>query len=304
MRSAFRSEPLRVPVRTALCNLVRWFFKSSILEAFLLSRIIGRPLDILLRKLIPPVYLYKRGKLRFVQRHHINYALDISRLIDHAIFFDRIRDPGWANLFKYITQEMVVVDTGANIGYLSLHFARACPRGCVFAFEPDTDSYRDLQRNVALNSFKNINTFPLALGDQAGAAALYKIYANNPGANRILRGEPDELYASEMVTIVRMDDIAETLGIPRIDVWKIDVEGYEMAVLQGGIASIRKWRPILFIELVDANLREHGWSASSLVQYIEGIGYNVFDAKTMVPMDRSAPHGTDVLCLSKSAAPL
>jgi FkbM family methyltransferase len=291
-------------MRTVLYNFVRWFFKSPPLERFLLSRILGRPANAFFRKLIPPVYLYNRGKLRVVQRDHINYALDISRLIDHAIFFDRICDPGWANLLKCITQEMVVVDTGANIGYLTLHFARACPLGCVFAFEPDSDSYRDLQRNLALNSFRNIKTFSLALGDQSGTAALYKIYPRNPGANRILSGEPEEVYKSEMITVVKMDDIAESVGIQRIDVWKIDVEGYEMAVLQGGAESIRKWRPILFVELVDENLREHGWSASLLVQFIEGLGYNVFDARTMIPIDRNAPHGTDVLCLSKSVAPL
>lgn len=284
--------------------MVRRFFKIPLLESWLVSRILGRPIDILARAFIPPVYLYKPGKFRVVQRDNINYALDISRLIDHSIFFDRIRDQGWANLFRYIRPEMVVVDTGANIGYLTLNFARACVRGFVYAFEPDSESYRDLQRNVGLNSFRNISTFPLALGDITGTTVLYKIYPHNPGANRILSGEPDEPYRKEVVEIATLDGLVERAGIPRIDLWKIDVEGYEMAVLRGGLTSIRKWKPILFIELVDANLREHGWSGASLVQYVEALGYEVLDARTMVPIDRFAPHGTDVLCLSKTASSL
>ena len=107
-----------------------------------------------------------------------------------------------------------------------------------------------------------------------------------------------------MTGINKYDHPALDIALCLFDLLKIDVEGYEMAVLRGGFASIRKWKPILFIELVDANLREHGWSGASLVQFIEGLGYEIFDARTMVPIDRFAPHDTDVLCLSKTGASL
>lgn len=290
---------MSVSLRTTFFNLFRYFFKIPLLESFLLSRILDRPANIF-RKLIPPLHLYRPGKLRFVEREHLKYALDISRLLDHSIFFGIVNDPSWRNLLQCLSRDTVIVDAGANIGYLTLQFARACPDGFVYAFEPDSDNYRDLERNMGLNYFRNVKTYHVALGAKSGKETLYKIYPRNPGTNRILPAVPAGSYTSEMVKVATLDEVVEQTGISRIDLWKIDVEGYEMAALQGGITSIKKWKPTLFVELVDANLRQHGLTSLAVIEYIDSLDYEVLDARRMIPIDRSkSDHNTDIICFSR-----
>lgn len=301
MGTAFQNYPVRIRIRTRFYNLFRYFFKISLLESFLLYKILYKPRNIFY-KFIPPLYLYKPGSMRLVERNNLKYALDISRLLDHSIFFGVVNEPSWINLFKNLKSNSVVLDTGANIGYLSLHFAHVCPQGFVFSFEPDSENYRDLERNVQLNGFQNIKTFPLALGARSEKAILFKIHPRNPGANRILPIEPPHQSRWEWVEVNTLDEIVEEIGISKIDLWKIDVEGYEMFVLLGGSASIRKWKPTLFVELVEENLREQGYTALSLIEHIENLGYEVLDAKTMQAVERFKPdHHTDIICFSKSA---
>jgi hypothetical protein len=82
---------------------------------------------------------------------------------------------------------------------------------------------------------------------------------------------------------------------------KIDVEGFEIFVLQGAEKLLQRFKPILFIELAEVNLNEHGFTAKMLIEYVERLNYNVLDAKTMDPLDKLKPnHHTDMLCFSKS----
>jgi FkbM family methyltransferase len=299
MDSAIPSESVRLRFSTRFYNVFRYFFKIPLVESVLLSKILKKPRSIL-NKFIPPLYLYKRGSIRFVERDHIKYVLDISRLLDHSIFFGLIKEPAWVNLFKNLKRDAIIIDAGANIGYLSLHFARACPAGMVFSFEPDSDNYSNLETNVRLNDFQNIKTFPLALGAKTEKAILFKMYPKNPGANRILPVNSEKLCQREWVDVTTVDEIIENVGISRIDLLKIDVEGYELFVLMGARAAIMKWKPTLFVELIEANFRQQGYTAISLLEYIESLGYEVVDAKTMLKLDRTmTDYHTDLICFSK-----
>lgn len=299
MDTAILSDSVRLRFSTRFYNLFRYFFKIPLVESVLVSKILKKPRSIL-NKFVPPLYLYKRGSIRSVERDHVKYVLDISRLLDHSIFFGLIKEPAWVNLFKNLKRDAIIIDAGANIGYLSLHFARACPGGLVFSFEPDTDNYSDLERNVRLNGFQNIKTFPLALGKKSEKAILFKMYPNNPGANRILPVTPKKQCQCELVDVMSLDEITEQVGISKIDLLKIDVEGYELFVLMGARASIMRCRPTLFVELIEANFREQGYTALSLVEYIESLGYEVYDARTMKRLAPSmTDYHTDVICFSK-----
>lgn len=70
----------------------------------------------------------------------------------------------------FLPKNAVVLDIGANIGIWSRHLSRACPDGCVFAFEPSQQTFQLLLENC--KHFRNIHPFCIALSDMAGKTFL------------------------------------------------------------------------------------------------------------------------------------
>lgn len=292
---AYKKYPFPVPARVRFFNLFRYFFKIKFLENFLVNQI-NRGNN-WWKKLAPPLYFYSPNTNRNAERNGIKYFLDLSCLIDYSIFFRMLKEPSWENLFKVLQPDFVILDVGANIGFHTLNFARICSKGFVHAFEPDNKSFKTLSANIELNNFRNVAVHPIALGAKDEKLPFYKLYINNPGANRILAHAPSSHFGQQQVDVRTCDHIADELMLQRLDLIKIDVEGFELFVLQGATNTINKYRPILFVELAEKNLQEHSLSSLDLINYIERLGYQVTDAKTMTPIDRSIQnHHTDILC--------
>ena len=124
-----------------------------------------------------------------------------------------------------------VYDIGANVGLYSVLLATAVgERGEVIAFEPDGESYAHLQRNLKLNGLLNVRIFRAALGETSGKVKLY--LGEIAGPARLTRPcTSDRQY--ELVKLMEGDALREmeNLRVPRVV--KIDVEGYEYAVIRG-----------------------------------------------------------------------
>jgi len=293
---AYKSYPFRVPVRVRFFNLFRLLFRITPLERFLVRQVgAGHRFW---RRLIPPLYFYPTGSVRAVEREGIRYRLDISHELEYSIYFGVVADQAWDNLFRNLRKDLVIVDAGANIGYLTLQFAIRGRARWVHAFEPDSETFHKLARNVALNRPCPVSLHRVALGSREGEAELYRLYRHNPGTNRILTRKPESSLSSETVPVITLDSLDEKgLFEEGIDLIKIDVEGFERFVLEGAEQVIRKYRPVLFVELVDDNLIMQGVSGQSVVDLIRNFGYDVLDAKTMKPLVDADRYATDVYCL-------
>ena len=295
----YKTYPFTIPLRVKFFNIFRSLFTIPALEGLLISKLSNSRKG--WERLIPPLYFYPHGTVRKAERAGLWYELDVSRLIDHSIFFYKLNEPTWDVLFRYIKEDSYVIDVGANIGFLSMQFASRCSKGKVFSFEPDAQNFENLKRNIELNNFDNVSIYKNALGATAETVTLYKIFENNPGANRILFTKPDVPHQQERIDVLVLDKIAGDFNIPRVDVMKIDVEGFEIFVLQGATQMISKWRPVLFVELAEVNLRQHGFTAVALVEFIEQLWYDVRDARTMQAVDKfKTDYHTDIICFPQS----
>jgi len=297
----YKAYPFKIPLRVKFFNIFRSLFTVSSLEGFLISKLSkGRKGW---ERLIPPLYFYTKGSVRKAERNGFKYELDISRLIDHSIFFYKLNEPTWDVLFKHLKEDSYVIDVGANIGFLSLQFAHSCSKGMVFSFEPDSQNFRNLKKNIELNQVDNIRIYKNALGAKAETVTLYKLFENNPGANRILFTKPGTPHQEESIDVLVLDQIVDDFNISRVNVIKIDVEGFEIFVLQGAMNMIAKCRPVLFVELAEVNLRQHGYTSVSLVEFIEQLEYDVMDARTMKAIDKlKTDYHTDIICFPKNKA--
>lgn len=136
-----------------------------------------------------------------------------------------------------LSRGMVVIDVGANIGYYLLLFQSIVKsEGEIMCFEPEPDNFNELSLNNDLNNFKNVQLYPYAVGNKIG-------YIN------ISRGINAKIVESKNISlkvpIIKLDEFINR----KVDLLKIDVEGYELEVLNGSFNLISKYKPILFIEI-------------------------------------------------------
>ena len=143
---------------------------------------------------------------------------------------------------KLLRKRMTVLDVGANIGWYTLAAGAAVgPEGRVLAFEPEPSNLSLLEKSIQLNSFENINVFPQALSDREGSETLH-LSKNNLGAHSI-----SSVVGPESITVpsTTLDKVLEKLGIDKIDILKVDVEGAEPQVIVGGEESLKNTEHIL-----------------------------------------------------------
>ncbi len=146
-----------------------------------------------------------------------------------------------AHLTKTIKKGDTVFDIGANIGiYTILASKLVGPRGKVYAFEPDPENYRLLIKNIKLNKLENVVAVKSALGDKTGRVRFYQDISN-PGESSLA-----ELYRANryMVSITTLDKFCSTNHIKRIQIIKMDVEGGEIDILNGGKKVLEKMKNI------------------------------------------------------------
>ena len=149
-----------------------------------------------------------------------------------------------------------VLDIGASYGYFSVLFSRLIgSEGCVYAFEPDLDSFNRLMNNLSSNNCSNV--FPINCGlSNFDGFAHFKSISMEPWTSTIIctpmlddSRSNTELDSQTIVSVSKLDNMAPFFIKNGIHLIKIDVEGEEFYVLEGGRILILQFRPDLIIEL-------------------------------------------------------
>jgi FkbM family methyltransferase len=172
-------------------------------------------------------------------------------------------------LFALVSNGYDILDIGSNIGFTVLSMAQLSIKGKVIGFEPDRLNYERCLININQNNFGNINLYNIGLGSEDMSIPMEVRTEFNRGGNRVaLNGK------GEIIEVKKLDNLFPSLNISKVDLVKIDVEGYELHVLQGAKKLLQQFKPTLFIELSDDNLRYHGGSAKELIEFLVRTGYS------------------------------
>jgi len=202
-------------------------FKWNVLEDLLISELMGD--YFFWKKLVPPEYLYKKNSWRNAVRNDIHLRLNISNVVDHEIYFN-LYDRSFNKFIEKFDHANIIWDVGANIGWTVLQFWKQFPNAKIFAFEPSSSNRQRLNENIKLNN-ATITIVPYGLGDKQGNFKLYAVLDSNPCMKRIL--EDGENLSFEEIEVVKGDTFWNEMGRPKVYILKIDVEGFELAVLNG-----------------------------------------------------------------------
>jgi len=140
-----------------------------------------------------------------------------------------------------------IIDIGANIGLTTAIFAKIRPDDTVYAIEPSSKAFNDLTATIAVNALGNVRASHIGLGATSGRLMLNEDPSNSSAANFSSEGFLED-GDSRGVDVQTLDDFCSLHDI-RPHFLKIDVEGFELNVLRGGLRVIRECSPILFIEM-------------------------------------------------------
>ena len=186
-------------------------------------------------------------------------------------------------LQKILFRGAVVVDVGANIGVYSEFLSRCVgPEGSVHSFEPCPDNFMRLR--CATRKLPNVNLCPAAVGERSGETMLYvsddlnvdhRAYVTEGNARRALQ-----------VGMVALDDYFKSGQ--RVDLLKLDVQGYELHALQGAKRILNENREIkLLLEFWPYGLKQVGVNWDELIEMLEGFAMNVMfvRADSLIPFE-------------------
>jgi FkbM family methyltransferase len=188
---------------------------------------------------------------------------------------------------RFVKTRDVVWDVGANLGVLGVAAAvKSGAGGRVLCVEPDLMLAQLIRKTAARlpASCARLDTLPVAVADASGIAEFHiaeRGRASNALAQFKGRSQMGGVRDRQLVPVVRLDDLLSVSGPPSFV--KIDVEGAEAVILDGGSRLLREARPIVYIEVEEKN-------AERVTSQFHEAAYDLFDpsrdGETMCPVSQ------------------
>ncbi len=225
--------------------------------------------------------LMGRGARAEVRRGGICWALDLTEGIEFAIYLTGAFEPATRDACqRYLPPGGVALDVGANMGAHTLAMAlRVGAQGIVVAAEPTASAFRRLSRNLELNpnlaAAVRARRVMLVADDAARLApALYASWPLSPDP-RAHHRHLGVAMPTDGAVCRRLDDLVAAERLDRLDLVKIDVDGYELDVLEGARATLASYKPSIVFEFSPYTLQERGRSAAELLAILRDHGYDI-----------------------------
>jgi FkbM family methyltransferase len=165
-----------------------------------------------------------------------------------------------------------IVDIGAQSGLYSL-YAKYLPKSQFYSFEPFPESYKVLNDNIQLNGIMNVKTYNIGLSNYKGECVLNTSKSHN--GLHTLGSKPLRFtdIVPMKINVDTLDNLFYENDIP-VDFIKIDTEGWEYFILQGGEKTIQKYKPFIQMECSKTNMKQCNVDVSEFERYIiDTMGY-------------------------------
>ncbi len=206
------------------------------------------------------------SRLVFYVHHRDAIGRHIAKYGAHEPLLTR-----WLGEYLARARPGLFVDIGANIGWHALHAARYPNVDSVVAFEPDPFNFALLERNSAANGFANVICKAVAIGDKPGMLRLYRYKRSNLGRHS---AAVDHGYGWQDVPVLDLDGALAEIKLENraVAALKIDVEGFEPAVIQGAPRTLAR-SDVVIIEHSPDLSRAAGRSADHMITRLSERGF-------------------------------
>lgn len=203
------------------------------------------------------------------------YELHLGEMIDLALYLGQFERDVRSAIRQLTVPGMTVFDVGANIGAHTLLFSSLVGRtGRVVAFEPTHFAFAKLQKNVSLNPELSVDAVRVALADHTTPQQAVNFRSSWQTDGSMLSG-------TSMVDFIRLDEWADERAVSKVDLIKLDVDGYEYPVLAGGLETVARARPVFIIEATGQHFAD---PARNPFELLRGLGYGLWDIAGQQPL--------------------
>jgi len=236
-----------------------------------------RDVDHILRDQINPDFIEIDGHKIFLDK------LDSLELFLHGSYEEFETE----TVKKIIKKNDIVLDVGANIGYLTLIFAKLVgENGKVYAFEPDPTNFDLLKKNVETNGYKNVILVRKALSDKTGKT---KLFLSNKNSGNHMMVDTNENRHSVEIEMITGDDYFRDFS-NQINFIKMDIEGAEIDALRGMSSLLQKMNDIkIMIEFAPYWLKNFGYDPLELLSLLNQYDFTLSEIdgsrKKIIPID-------------------
>jgi FkbM family methyltransferase len=190
---------------------------------------------------------------------------------DHYVDYD-IYCKATYNRFCTPKPGNVVVDAGAHIGVYALKTAKEVGEsGQVIAIEPEKENFKLLSKNIRINKHQNITPIKIALSDFQGKANFF-IKARSRSHSLVGKTWITPIVDMTETAVTTLDELLNKLGVMKVDLLKLNVEGAEMEVLKGSRELLANGR---ISRIVTTPHPPYNKEAGKISRYLKGFGYEI-----------------------------
>lgn len=245
------------------------------------------------RKIIVLIYLLKGDKITYdnskikvlnliayFKRYYIynNNNIKLKYVINNDIgfmlyFFGKFEENELLIISKFILNDSIIIDIGANIGIHSMLFSKLAPNGTIYSFEPSRGTFEILNKNLIFNN----NVIPLNFGIGNSTELMEFYEAEDNAFSSFKDTKRKQIIKLSKVLCIKIDEFINLFKINRIDFIKIDVEGFEQEVIEGMTNVLKNIRPVIFCEIyqgINSNM-----NPLSTINTIKNYNYDAYVIK-------------------------
>jgi FkbM family methyltransferase len=269
-----------------------------------IGELIGKPpgWERVVRALVPPVRFKHSSIQTRQQADGYLFPVDRGTLIGWSIHFFGTYEPEVrTEIRRLVRSGDIAIDVGANVGWHTLLMAALVgTAGRVYAFEPNDSTRRRLVGAVDANRLTQVTIDARGLADRPGIRGFEAPPAGHvwDGTGHMTigqerrEGHDGQEGQAKTIECITMDDFVLEQKIDRLAFVKVDVEGFELPVLQGARQVLAKLRPAVVFEFDPAYVGRSGGSSDDLMRCWTEADYELFVLDRRRPPARVAHLGT------------
>jgi len=182
------------------------------------------------------------------------------------------------NLIKILSEDKstLIFDCGSNFGFYSLYLASLNENNQAIAFEASPKTYQELNKNIEENKFKNIQCHNLALTNNDNQTLTFFESSNDWESSLIESNFNDKTKTT--ISSAKLDSFEDRIKKKNYHiVIKLDVEGYEMQVIDGAKKIIEQYCPIIILEFSSFIKKNKTYNYLYLENFLSTFDYLIYD---------------------------
>ena len=226
-------------------------------------------------------FILAHSPLNFSEQHFIGpygpFNMDGKFAFSDFASWGNQHNRGFTACVEACRDAECVLDIGAHIGLVTMPMSRAIgSEGKIYAFEPSAANRQTLEHHLNLNNIKNVTVINSLVGNKTQENVIFYESSAISGMNTCAPIKNSSQYLEKYHSQISLDEFC---GIHRLEpsIIKIDVEGFELSVIEGAKNLLTTSKPKIFLSIHPQHLMSLGRSSEELRTYITEMDYEISD---------------------------